>query len=129
MRKKELHLPKQVKNVITCRNPRCITSIEQELDQIFLLTDEEKKSTAANTAKKNTGIPTADKPTVPFEGISSITGRTENRKFRNNHTAAKIFEAKFKYFFHAAAGISFRVSSTFGFSGGVRQIRDNERTF
>ena len=28
--KKELHLPKQVKNVITCRNPRCITSIEQE---------------------------------------------------------------------------------------------------
>ena len=41
--KKELHLPKQVKNVITCRNPRCITSIEQELDQIFLLTDEEKE--------------------------------------------------------------------------------------
>ena len=40
---KELHLPKQVKNVITCRNPRCITSIEQELDQIFLLTDEEKE--------------------------------------------------------------------------------------
>ena len=28
---------------ITCRNPRCITSIEQELDQIFLLTDEEKE--------------------------------------------------------------------------------------
>lgn len=39
--KKVLHLPKLVKNVITCKNPRCITSIEQELDQIFFLTDEE----------------------------------------------------------------------------------------
>lgn len=41
--KKVLHLPKQVKNVITCKNPRCITSIEQELDQIFLLTDEKRE--------------------------------------------------------------------------------------
>lgn len=41
--KKELRLPKQVKNVITCKNPRCITSIEQELDQIFLLIDGEKE--------------------------------------------------------------------------------------
>ena len=41
--KKELRLPKQVKNVIKCKNPRCITSIEQELDQIFLLTDPEKE--------------------------------------------------------------------------------------
>ncbi len=38
--KRELHLPKEIKNIIHCRNPRCITSIEQELDQIFLLTDE-----------------------------------------------------------------------------------------
>ena len=30
-----------VTNVIKCKNPRCITSIEQELDQIFLLTDPE----------------------------------------------------------------------------------------
>ena len=42
--KKELHLPKQVKNVIRCKNPRCITSIEQELDQIFLLTDENEET-------------------------------------------------------------------------------------
>ena len=42
--KKELHLPKQVKNVIRCKNPRCITSIEQELDQIFLLTDEKEET-------------------------------------------------------------------------------------
>ena len=33
--KKELKLPKQVVNVIKCKNPRCITSIEQGLDQIF----------------------------------------------------------------------------------------------
>ena len=40
--KKDLHLPKQVVNVIRCKNPRCITSIEQELDQVFILTDKEK---------------------------------------------------------------------------------------
>lgn len=42
--KKALHLPKQIKNVIKCKNPRCITSIEQELDQIFVLTDEENET-------------------------------------------------------------------------------------
>ena len=41
--KKELKLPKQVKNVIKCKNPRCITSIEQELDQIFVLSDEKNE--------------------------------------------------------------------------------------
>lgn len=41
--KKELHLPAQIVNVIKCKNPRCITSIEQELDQIFILTDKEKE--------------------------------------------------------------------------------------
>jgi aspartate carbamoyltransferase regulatory subunit len=41
--KKKLQLPKQVKNIISCKNPRCITSIEQELDQIFILTDAEKE--------------------------------------------------------------------------------------
>ena len=37
--KRELHLPKEIKNIVRCKNPRCITSIEQELDQIFVLTD------------------------------------------------------------------------------------------
>ena len=37
--KRALKLPTSVTNVIKCKNPRCITSIEQELDQIFLLTD------------------------------------------------------------------------------------------
>ena len=41
--KKKLHLPNQVVNVIKCKNPRCITSIEQELDQIFILADKEKE--------------------------------------------------------------------------------------
>ncbi len=38
--KKKLMLPKSVTNVIQCKNPRCITSIEQELPHIFVLTDE-----------------------------------------------------------------------------------------
>ena len=29
--------------MIKCKNPRCITSIEQELDHIFVLADEEKE--------------------------------------------------------------------------------------
>ncbi len=41
--KKRLTLPNEIKNVIRCRNPRCITSIEQGLDQIFVLTDPEKE--------------------------------------------------------------------------------------
>lgn len=41
--KKKLTLPKIIKNVLKCKNPRCITSIEQELDHIFVLTDEEKQ--------------------------------------------------------------------------------------
>lgn len=40
--KKKLTMPKQITNVIKCKNPRCITSIEQELDQVFVLTDPEK---------------------------------------------------------------------------------------
>ena len=41
--KLKLSLPKEIKNVIRCKNPRCITSIEQELDQIFILSDENKE--------------------------------------------------------------------------------------
>lgn len=37
--KKRLKLPNQIINVIRCKNPRCITSIEQELDHVFVLTD------------------------------------------------------------------------------------------
>ena len=41
--KKILRLPKEITNVIRCKNPRCITSIEQELDQVFILTDPVKE--------------------------------------------------------------------------------------
>ena len=41
--KKQLKLPKEIRNVIRCRNPRCITSIEQGLDHVFVLTDEENQ--------------------------------------------------------------------------------------
>ena len=41
--KKILTLPTEVTNVIKCKNPRCITSIEQELDQVFQLTDPNKE--------------------------------------------------------------------------------------
>ena len=34
-----MELPKEIRNVISCKNPRCITSVERELDQIFVLTD------------------------------------------------------------------------------------------
>ena len=40
--KKKLSLPKKITNVIFCKNPRCITSIEQELPHVFLLADEKK---------------------------------------------------------------------------------------
>ena len=41
--KKALSLPKKITNVIRCKNPRCITSIEQELDHVFVLTDPENE--------------------------------------------------------------------------------------
>ena len=37
--KRGISLPKEVRNVIKCNNPRCITTIEQELPQVFRLTD------------------------------------------------------------------------------------------
>jgi len=41
--KKRLSLPKKITDIIKCKNPRCITSIEQELKHVFILTDEEKQ--------------------------------------------------------------------------------------
>jgi len=41
--KKDLILPKEIRGVIKCKNPRCITSIEQELPHVFLLADEKKE--------------------------------------------------------------------------------------
>ena len=41
--KRKLELPEKLVNVTRCKNPRCITSIERDLDQIFKLTDKEKQ--------------------------------------------------------------------------------------
>ncbi len=37
--KKTIDMPETLTNVISCKNPRCITTVEQELDQVFRLTD------------------------------------------------------------------------------------------
>ena len=50
--KKELKLPKQIKNVIRCKNPRCITSIRSCRRSSSSLT-RTRKFIAANTVKKN----------------------------------------------------------------------------
>lgn len=41
--KRQLKLPDTITNVIRCKNPRCITSVEQELPQVFKLTNREKR--------------------------------------------------------------------------------------
>lgn len=42
--KKTLSLPQKITNVIHCKNPRCITSIEQELPNVFYLADEKTET-------------------------------------------------------------------------------------
>ena len=41
--KRTLKLPERIRGVLRCKNPRCITSVEQELPQEFVLTDREKR--------------------------------------------------------------------------------------
>lgn len=41
--KKTIELPHELTNVLECKNPRCISSTEQELPQIFRLTDKEHR--------------------------------------------------------------------------------------
>jgi aspartate carbamoyltransferase regulatory subunit len=43
VKREHLSLPERVTHIIKCKNPRCITSTEQELVQEFRLTDREKK--------------------------------------------------------------------------------------
>ena len=42
--KKNISLPERIENVIFCKNPRCITSTEQELPHVFKLTDPETRT-------------------------------------------------------------------------------------
>ena len=41
--KKHLELPEEIVNVVKCKNPRCITSVEQEIPHRFKLTDRENR--------------------------------------------------------------------------------------
>jgi len=42
-KRERLETPKEIKNILMCKNPRCITTTEQELAHIFKLTDRDKK--------------------------------------------------------------------------------------
>ena len=39
VQKRRIEMPERLVNVIRCKNPRCISMVEQELDQVFRLTD------------------------------------------------------------------------------------------
>lgn len=41
--KKHMALPTELRNVVKCKNPRCITSVEQEIVQIFRLKNKDTK--------------------------------------------------------------------------------------
>ncbi len=41
--KRTIEMPETLTNVIKCKNPRCITTVEQELDHVFKLTDKAEK--------------------------------------------------------------------------------------
>lgn len=41
--KRHVDLPETLHDVLKCKNPRCITSCEQELEQVFVLTDRENR--------------------------------------------------------------------------------------
>ncbi len=41
--KYRVKLPEKIVNIAKCQNPRCITSVEKDLDQIFILTDKERQ--------------------------------------------------------------------------------------
>jgi len=42
-KKAHMELPEKLVNIVKCKNPRCITSVEQEIEQVFNLTDRENK--------------------------------------------------------------------------------------
>ena len=43
-KREHIQAPDEIKNIIKCKNPRCITTCEQELPHVFKLTDREKKT-------------------------------------------------------------------------------------
>ena len=43
LKKEHIDMPETLTNIIECKNPRCITSIEQEIEHVFKLVDKDKK--------------------------------------------------------------------------------------
>lgn len=41
--KKHVELPTTLRNIVVCKNPRCITTVEENADQLFHLVDPEKE--------------------------------------------------------------------------------------
>ena len=42
-KRQSINVPERIENIINCKNPRCITTVEQELDHIFKLADKENR--------------------------------------------------------------------------------------
>lgn len=42
-KRQNIDIPERIENVIKCKNPRCITTVEQELNHIFVLSDKENR--------------------------------------------------------------------------------------
>lgn len=42
-KRQNIDIPEKIENVIKCKNPRCITTVEQELPNIFVLTEKEER--------------------------------------------------------------------------------------
>ncbi len=42
--KRKLHLPEKMTNILKCSNPRCITTVEPGIDQVFTLSDPERRA-------------------------------------------------------------------------------------
>lgn len=42
-KRQHIDIPERIENIIKCKNPRCITTVEQELPHIFVLKDREKR--------------------------------------------------------------------------------------
>ena len=42
-KRQNIDIPERIENIIKCKNPRCITTVEQELSNIFVLTEKENR--------------------------------------------------------------------------------------
>ena len=62
VKKLQLTLPEQLTNVIFCKNPRCISSTEQELPHVFRLTDPKTRTPGSFSGKTKEKGPTKPPP-------------------------------------------------------------------